>query len=60
MINDTLEKEKINSFFCNKLQQFGFCPNQSSCKYRHILVKEIDAPADNIPKFVILFKIISI
>lgn len=45
------EKEKGN-LLCNKILQFGNCPKQLLCKDRHVVIKELDKPADNIPRFV--------
>ncbi|XP_050427955.1 putative ATP-dependent RNA helicase TDRD12 [Adelges cooleyi] len=50
LISEELEKTKINLLFCPNLQQFGHCPKSELCRNRHILVKELDEPCDNIPK----------
>jgi len=50
LIIETLEKEKRDCILCDDLLQFGFCPKLTTCKNRHILLKEIDEPVNNIPK----------
>ncbi|CAI6372649.1 unnamed protein product [Macrosiphum euphorbiae] len=49
-LTDSLEKEKINCFFCSEIQQFGYCSRPMSCKSRHILFKQLDEPGVNIPR----------
>ncbi|XP_025420540.1 putative ATP-dependent RNA helicase TDRD12 isoform X2 [Sipha flava] len=49
-ISKTLEKQKVNRLLCINVKQFGNCLKPSVCPDRHILFKEVDEPAVNIPK----------
>ncbi|VVC26106.1 Hypothetical protein CINCED_3A001557 [Cinara cedri] len=52
IIKERLEELKKNSIFCYNIEKFGICPNSTTCKYRHVLLKENYKPNDNIPRLV--------
>ena len=60
-IKATLDKEKENHPICNNIKMWGFCPEPTSCPFRHGIIPKIDAPKLNIQiNDKVKFRIISV
>ena len=60
-IKATLDKEKENYPICNNIKMWGFCPEPTSCPFRHGIIPKIDAPKLNIQiNDKVKFRIISV
>ncbi|KAI4497388.1 hypothetical protein M0802_007399 [Mischocyttarus mexicanus] len=56
----SLDACKREYLICDKVKSFGFCPNKSSCAFRHCIIPDIDTPMTKIEtgdkvKFVITY-----
>lgn len=44
----SLDKCKREYSLCDKVKSLGFCPNKSSCVFRHCILPDIDTPMTEI------------